>query len=268
MKAQSVRNGGSSRGARAERATHSLLVASWSTGLVGGLRLGDTWRAWTSFPHHLAELGHGSRRKCVLVPYGGSRTADGALEVAAPWAGALNADAWVLYVRPWDTSRALVFEPSNHQVLEQAARQVPWSARVLDVGCGTLRLVTAARGNARVLVGPVKQEQLPPEHEYEYEYQYVPSSIGWPPSIDWLRRHRGACGAATRGPRDPRRHGVARRLRPTAAEVGGGADRRRPDPRRCDVPCTLDALARRHESVVGGADLVPELLTSTLEDDV
>ena len=105
MKAQPVRNGGSPGGARAERVSHPSAGGIVERGLGGGLRLGDTCGVWTSAPRPGAELGHGSRRRCVLVPYSGSRTADGALEVAASWAGALNADAWVLYVRPWDTSR-------------------------------------------------------------------------------------------------------------------------------------------------------------------
>jgi len=41
----------------------------------------------------------------ILFPYSGTPTAAAALDVAADWAHALRAEAWVLYVRPWDTSR-------------------------------------------------------------------------------------------------------------------------------------------------------------------
>jgi nucleotide-binding universal stress UspA family protein len=41
----------------------------------------------------------------ILFPYSGSPTDEAALDVAAEWAVALRASAWVLYVRPWDTSR-------------------------------------------------------------------------------------------------------------------------------------------------------------------
>jgi nucleotide-binding universal stress UspA family protein len=41
----------------------------------------------------------------MLFPYSGSPTAEAALDVAAYWAHELRADVWVLYVRPWDTSR-------------------------------------------------------------------------------------------------------------------------------------------------------------------
>jgi hypothetical protein len=112
------------------------------------------------------------------------------------------------------------------------------------------------------VVGPV--EQLPPEHEYET----VLRSIGQPP-VAWLRRARAASGAATRGrPRGPddtaspadfaRQHPKWEGLRIFAGATRAGA-----------TSCALWTCSHEDDqSVVGGADLVPELLTSTLEDDV
>jgi len=111
--------------------------------------------------------------------------------------------------------QSLLFEPVHRLVLQHAARQVPWSARVLDAECGTGR--AGGRGT-RQRSGSGRSgraEQLPPEHET------VLPSISRPPDV------AGATGA-------------------------------------CATYCAL--WMRSHDddqSVVGGSDLLQELLTST-----
>ena len=61
---------------------------------------------WTGWPSSTSQReGGGSSRKRILIPYNGSVAADCALEVAAEWCDLLAAEAWVLYVRPWDPVR-------------------------------------------------------------------------------------------------------------------------------------------------------------------
>ncbi len=69
-------------------------------------------------------------RSGLLFPYNGSPTADAALDVAADWAHALCADAWVLYVRPWDTSRG------GHYYIETRAE----ASALAQVAVSRLRL--------------------------------------------------------------------------------------------------------------------------------
>ncbi len=63
----------------------------------------DPWTGWPSTTLE-ADGGRSARRR-ILVPYNGTRIADGALQVAAEWCELLAAEAWVLYVRPWDPVR-------------------------------------------------------------------------------------------------------------------------------------------------------------------
>jgi nucleotide-binding universal stress UspA family protein len=86
---------------------------------------------WTGWPATTSRQdGANSARKRVLIPYNGTRTADGALDVAADWCQALTADAWVLYVRPWDPVRG-----GGHIFIE-----TPSEARaVAHTGVGALR---------------------------------------------------------------------------------------------------------------------------------
>ena len=61
---------------------------------------------WTGWPSATPERDSGgSDRKRILIPYNGTATADGALVVAAELCQLLAAEAWVLYVRPWDPVR-------------------------------------------------------------------------------------------------------------------------------------------------------------------
>lgn len=63
----------------------------------------------------LTDGGADSSTARILFPYNGSPIAEAALDVAAEWAIALRANAWVLYVRPWDTSRG------GHYIVETQA---------------------------------------------------------------------------------------------------------------------------------------------------
>jgi nucleotide-binding universal stress UspA family protein len=72
----------------------------------------------------LAEDGDGPARKRILFPYNGSQTAERALDVVADWCNALGAEAWVLYVRPWDSVRGghiFVETPGEARAVAQAA---------------------------------------------------------------------------------------------------------------------------------------------------
>jgi nucleotide-binding universal stress UspA family protein len=81
--------------------------------------------AWTGWPSDSPDEGGGGEgRKRILVPYSGTWTADGALGVAADWCNALAAEAWVLYVRPWDPVRGgLLFldTPAEARAVGQVA---------------------------------------------------------------------------------------------------------------------------------------------------
>ena len=63
----------------------------------------DPWTGWPSTTPD--QDGDAPERRRILVPYCGTRTAEAALETAADWCHALAAEAWVLYVRPWDPVR-------------------------------------------------------------------------------------------------------------------------------------------------------------------
>ena len=101
------------------------------------------WETWSSTGP--AEAG-GDDGKRVLVPYCGTRIADAALEVAADWSRALAAEAWVLYVRPWDAlqGHGRVFLDTKPE------------ARAL-----VLKAVTTLRGHGVAASGVVREANRP-----------------------------------------------------------------------------------------------------------
>lgn len=92
---------------------------------------------WTATTPAIEVSNANPSRSRLLFPYSGSPTADAALDVAADWAHALCADAWVLYVRTWDTSRG------GHFYIETRAE----ASALAQVAVSRLRLrgVTASR---------------------------------------------------------------------------------------------------------------------------
>jgi nucleotide-binding universal stress UspA family protein len=124
----------------------------------------DSWTGWPSTTSQ--QDGANSARKRVLIPYNGTRTADGALEVAADWCQALTADAWVLYVRPWDPvrgGRIFIETPSEARAVAHAgvgalrAHGVSASAMLRDASrhgiADTIVVAAEALGVSSVVMG-------------------------------------------------------------------------------------------------------------------
>ena len=141
------------------------LPDDWSVTPVGfDLVEDDPWTGWPSATPD--QDGEGPGRKRILIPYNGTRTADGALEVAAEWCHALAAEAWVLYVRPWDPvrgGRIFIETPSearavaNGGVGELRARGVSASAMVRDASrrgiADTIVAAAQALGVSSIVMG-------------------------------------------------------------------------------------------------------------------
>ena len=74
----------------------------------------------------------------VLVPYNGSKTARAALDEAAECAIALGASAWVLYVRPWDTSRGGHYFVETPAEARAVAAEAVWRLRARGVSASSV----------------------------------------------------------------------------------------------------------------------------------
>jgi nucleotide-binding universal stress UspA family protein len=76
---------------------------------MDGRRAGDDL-PWTGWPWSEPKTqGPGSGRRRVLVPFSGSPGSVASIGTIADWCSVLGAEAWVLYVRPWDVGRGYRF---------------------------------------------------------------------------------------------------------------------------------------------------------------
>ena len=110
----------------------------------------DPWTGWPLITSR--GDGSGSGRRRILVPYNGTRTADRALQVAADWCELLAAEAWVLYVRPWDPVRGgRIFIETPADALAVAREGV---SKLRELGVSTSAVVRDAsrRGIAGTIV--------------------------------------------------------------------------------------------------------------------
>jgi nucleotide-binding universal stress UspA family protein len=115
----------------------------------------DPWTGWPSTTPD--QDGAAPDRRRVLVPYCGTRTAEAALETAADWCHALAAEAWVLYVRPWDPVRGgrnFLETPAEARAVAQVAvgrlrgRGVSASGVVRDASRGRISDTIVAEAEA------------------------------------------------------------------------------------------------------------------------
>jgi nucleotide-binding universal stress UspA family protein len=123
-------------------------VAAIPTGIDAGDD--DPWPGWPSTTP--PRDGGDADRKRILIPYNRTRTADGSLDVAAQWCQLLGAEAWVLYVRPWDPvrgGRIYIETPSEaRDVAHAGAGQL----RARGIAASALVRNSGRRGIADIIV--------------------------------------------------------------------------------------------------------------------
>ena len=86
--------------------TVASVPAPLSTTRGGGIRAGRT-PCSRRRPH--------SCSKRILVPYNGSPTAEVAVDLAADWCRSLDAELWVIFVRPYTTCRGIRYFLITHK---------------------------------------------------------------------------------------------------------------------------------------------------------
>jgi len=108
-----------------------------------GTRLDGSWDGadlpWTGWPWAEPQIhGHESGRRRVLVPFSGSPSSLAAIDTIANWCSSIAAEAWVLYVRPWDVTRGSRFTPQSAAEARAVAQHGALLLRGLGVNASSV----------------------------------------------------------------------------------------------------------------------------------
>ncbi len=115
---------------------------------VDGSQDGDDlpWTGWPSVKPQTQRPCSGRRR--VLVPFSGSVGSVGCIGTIAEWCSVIGAEAWVLYVRPWDVARGCRF--AYESVAEARAVAQRGAQLLRDLGVNASAVTRDARREAIV----------------------------------------------------------------------------------------------------------------------